>query len=455
MEKIKSFFFIKNEKINSLTKLVLKIFLWCLVSIFAIALLLLIFIEPILKFSVTTIGSKVTGSNITLDSVELSLSRGIFKIVNLKVGNPENFDSPGMLELGTFFTSWDNKSLLTKKIIIHDIEVRQLHVTAEVNESGKLNFLALAEKFAPKDAGKTADPEVKKAGPSTPPPEIWIEKFVLEDFDFNWIDRRKEFSIHGFGASFEKIDGSITGGNIIIKNLQVDNPESYKLDNLLEIIDINIQLDPQTLYSQTPVIKNIEVSGLTACAEFNNNGEFNVLALVDSLQNIFPEKTPADPQPETDNAENDESGNAPQPQAELKSFSLTGSWFHLEDDRMQIPVKVPLMYAISDFQFFDDNNIDILPFLHKQAVMLQETCSGVTNADQLTINFVKTAAQSGARIFKSAGNILLGGAEDAGKTLINSAADAGNILIDSGNKLINGDKKSGKKVLNKLFDAFR
>ena len=235
----------------------------------------------------------------------------------------------------------------------------------------------------------------------------------------------------------------------------MDNPESYKLDNLLEIIDINIQLDPQTLYSQTPVIKNIEVSGLTACAEFNNNGEFNVLALVDSLQNIFPEKTPADPQPETDNAENDESGNAPQPQAELKSFSLTGSWFHLEDDRMQIPVKVPLMYAISDFQFFDDNNIDILPFLHKQAVMLQETCSGVTNADQLTINFVKTAAQSGARIFKSAGNILLGGAEDAGKTLINSAADAGNILIDSGNKLINGDKKSGKKVLNKLFDAFR
>ena len=91
--------------------------------------------------------------------------------------------------------------------------------------------------------------------------------------------------------------------------------------------------------------------------------------------------------------------------------------------------------------------------------MLQETCSGVTNADQLTINFVKTAAQSGAKMFKSAGNILLGGAEDAGKTLINSAADAGNILIDSGNKYdynqsVFGNSLNGLGRLNKVSNVW-
>ncbi len=457
-EKIKSFFVIRgknpdNEKKRSLPATVLKIFLWFFVSIVALLLLLWAMINPFLKFSITTIGSAVTGLNITLDNIELSLAGGTFKIVNLKVSNPENFDAPSMLELGTFYTSWHNGSLLTEKIIIHDIEIRKLHITAEVNKSGKLNFIALAEKFIPADAEKPDEPEVKKEKTATPPPEVWIGKFVLDDFDFNWIDKREEFSIHGFGASLENITGSLTDGTFVIKNLKVDNPENYNINELLKIGNIDILIDPETIYTQVPVIKNIEVSGLTACAEFSNDGDFNVLALVESMQNIFPD-------PETDDESDQkakalENDSTQESQAELKAFSLGSSWFHLEDDRLRIPVKVPLAYAINDFKFFNDGNIDILPFLHKQAVMLRDTCAGVTNADQLTINFVKTAAESGMKMLKSAGGIFVDGAGSVGETLLEGASGAGNILIDSSNKLIEGTDGSGKKVFNKLFDTLR
>ena len=468
-EKIKSIFTARkkkqeNEKKRSIPKLILKIFLWCFGSIIALFLLLWAFINPFLKFSITTVGSGVTGLDITLDNIELSLAHGTFKIINLKVSNPEKFDAPSMLELGTFYTSWKNSSLLTKKIIIHNIEVRNLLVTAEVNESGKLNFLALAEKFVPadkKEIDKPDEPEIRKAKSTTPPPEVWIEKFSLENFDFNWLDKRKEFSIHGFGASLEKIAGSLTNGTVTIQNFRVDNPQNYNIDKLLKIDGINIELDPQTLYSQAPVIKNVEISGLTACAEFSTDGDFNVLALVDSMQNIFPaQEESADQPPKTAQVENntaaaDENEEEVQPQAELKAFKLSSSWFHLEDDRLRIPVKVPLFYAMSDFQFFEDSDFDILPFLHKQALLLRDTCAGVTNADQLAVNFVKTTAESGIRLFKSAGGAIVDGAGAVGGAIVDGAGSAGKALLDGSSKIIQGTNESGKKVFNKLLDTFR
>lgn len=458
LEKIKSLFTLKKtkepdvKKKPSVPKLLLGIFLWIIAALMACILLILIFIEPILDFSVTNIGSGVTGLNITLDNIDLSLTDGTFKIVNLKVTNPKGFESETMLELGTFYASWDTDSLFTDKIIIHDIEVRKLYVNAEVSEEKKLNFIALAEKFAQEqnENVKNDDSDTSEnQSPNTQPPQVWIEKFSIEDFRFNWIDKRKEYSIHGFGAALEKLEGSLTDGGIIIRNFKIANPESFALRELLAIEGIDIELAPETLYSSAPQINKVSISGLTACAEFNKSGDFNVLALVDSLQDLFPgEASAAEKQP-ADTAEND-ADTQTQPQAELKSFSLSDSWFHLEDDRLKIPVKVPLVYNISDFQFIDTGDIDILPFLHEQAKFLQKTCSGVTNADQLALNFFTNAAESGVKLFKSAGQVLWNGAGKAGNILV----DGGSAIVDGGGKILDSTHESGKKVIKKIVNIF-
>lgn len=454
VSKVKSWFSSRKkddsgkEKKRSLPKVLLGVFLWIIAALMACTLLILIFIDPFLNFSLTTVGSGVTGLNITLDNIELSLTDGTFKIVNLKVTNPEGFETETMLELGTFYASWDNDSLLTDKIIVHNIEVRKLYVNAEVSDKGKLNFIALAEKFVkPQTEGKK---EPENPAPSAPPPQVWIEKFSIEDFKFNWTDKRKEFSIDGFGAALEKLEGSLTEGGIAIRNIKIANPGSFNIRELLAIEKIDIELDAPTLYSPAPKINKVAVSGLSTCAEFNKSGDFNVLLLVDSMENLFPAAAveKEEKQAQAPAEETNDNGNT-QPQAELKALSLSG-WFHLEDDRLRIPVKIPLAYAMTDFQFIDTGDIEILPFLRKQAEFLKKTCSGVTNADQLALNFFSNAAESGVKLFKSAGQAIWDGAGKAGNVLVNG----GSAIVDGSGKMLDSTHKSGKKVINKIVDIF-
>ena len=429
----------ETEKVKtSVPKLILKIFLWFIAATIALLLLVIIFINPILTFSVTNVGSAVTGLDITVDDIDLSLANGTFKIINLQATNPAGYETPLIVNLGTFYISWDKDSLLSDKILIRNIELRKLHVNAEVNDSGKLNFLALAEKFIPAESAPPAPEPAEK----TVPPQVWIEKFSIQDIALNWRDKRKEYCIDGFGFYLEKLDGSLTGGEININNIRVANPKSYALGDMLAIGDIKVKLIPETIYSPAPVIDDVSIAGLFACAEFSTDGDFNILALVDSFQNLLPQP------PETDAgkpAEKEPEKNpSQQPKAELKSLSLSQSWFHLEDDRIKVPVKIPLAYAMSNYSFVDDMNINPLPFLHEQAIWLRDTCSGVTNADQLALNFVKSAAESGMKLFTSAGGLLVKGASSASGALV----QGGGVLIDK-------THESGKKVINGIVEVFK
>ena len=422
----------KTETKISIPKLILKIFLWFSGILLSLILLILIFIDPILRFSVTKIGSMVTGLEISVGNIELSLIQGNFKMANLKVSNPDGFGAPEMLNLGSFYIAWDNNSLFTDEIIVKNIEVRNLHINAQVNQSGKLNFLAVAEKFAP---ATTAEPPDAATAPQK---KLWIEQFSIIGFHFKWIDQREKYNINGFGVDLEELSGSLTAGSVQIKSLKVSNPENYAIDKLISVESVSVSFNPQTIYTPAPVINDVTVSGLTVLAEFNKSGDFNILAIVDSFQDIFPpeneistEKNP-DAATETIDPENGEATT--QGGVKLSAFTLRNSWFHFEDDRTKIPMKIPLYYTQNDSLLFgDDTDIEILPFLHKHAVCLRDACDGVTDANQLALNFVKNAAQQGISIFTKTGGIIINGGE---------------ILID-------GTKNSGKKVIDSIVEIFK
>ena len=105
---------------------------------------------------------------------------------------------------------------------------------------------------------------------------------------------------------------------------------------------------------------------------------------------------------------------------------------------------------MTDFQFIDTGDIEILPFLRKQAEFLKKSCSGVTNADQLALNFFSNAAESGVKLFKSAGQAIWDGAGKAGNVLVNG----GSAIVDGSGRMLDSTHKSGKKVINKIVDIF-
>ena len=172
----------KNTKKSCSTgKKILKITAWTFGSVFAFLLLLIVFRDPVIKFGVTSIGSWITGVDITIEEFDTSIFKGSANIKGLRVGNPAGFEKPNMLELEEFNADIDVASLFTKEIVIEDLRIAGLNVTAEFNRQSKFNVTTLTgnlkRRFPPEaeDDNSNDDDDDESAAPAekdeTPDPD--------------------------------------------------------------------------------------------------------------------------------------------------------------------------------------------------------------------------------------------------------------------------------------------
>ena len=78
------------------------------VVVVAIVLLVLnASLGAIVQKAVTAFGPKLTGTDIQVEKVKLSLLRGDLQVTNLVVGNPEGYKTPSILEIGEHDTGRD------------------------------------------------------------------------------------------------------------------------------------------------------------------------------------------------------------------------------------------------------------------------------------------------------------------------------------------------------------
>ena len=479
----------EKKRSRSIGKFAAKIFLYFLAVIFALIILTLVFIDQVLHFGITVIGGAVTGSSISLDEIELSLRRGDLKVVNLQISNPDGFNSGKMLELGTFYIAIDKSSLLTADIVIKDIQLHKLHVTADVNSSGKLNFLKVVENIVPPATGSQTTAamlvlpaasiapngtSVKYTIPPAPEksvmlPRVWIDNLDISDIQFHWQDSRAKLGINNFGVTLQNIAGSLTAGDIQVKNIQIFNPDGYEKKHLLSLETVAVNLLPETAYSPAPVIKSVEVSGLKACAEFNKSGDFNILQIVESLQDALAPQTktenntevkgsaanttaptapaasePDSPVPPANTDEAAEATAAAEP--ELRRFVLSDSSFTIYNDMLKLPIIIPLA-LVKDEVTFSVGDIDIFPWLHEQAVALRDICLSVTDAKDLVVQMVNSSAESGMKLLDSTAK--------GGAALIDTTTDALDKTAKSGLKIINQTGENGKKTLKKIVNIFQ
>ncbi|MBE6390185.1 MAG: hypothetical protein E7043_08455 [Lentisphaerae bacterium] len=429
-------------------KIVLKVFLWTIGSIIALMLLLLIFINPIMRFAITRIGSAVTGVEITLDEFDLSLLQGEFTLGNLQVSNPSGFGDGKMLDLKHFHASWDNSSLLTENIMIRNIEVDKLHLSARVNRQGLLNFLVLLP-----PGNDAPPPEPVEPAKTAADIKVWIKNFSIHDFRFVWLDERQQNNIHGFSVTLGNLSGSLTDGSVSLQALHIDNPESYDLEKMLTIAGIDTVFDPDSIYTPSPAVDKLHINGLAVSPEFNWNGNFNVLDVVDSITALF--ASPADTSGEEEieaaetgmDAESEETGDTKKSGGlVLKYLLVTDSRLTIYDDRLDIPVIIPLALEKSD-RTFSIGETDILETMHNYAVKLRDVCLGVTNADEFILRTANHGMQALNNLAKT------------GLTGISNAAESGKKLLqdttESGKKLLQDTTESGKKLLQNTTESLK
>lgn len=148
-------------------KILLRIAVGLIVLLVLGILAVSLFLDGAVKRGVETIGPRLTGVDIKLDNVSLSLLSGSGKIKGLVVGNPKEFKTPEAIHVGSANLALLPGSLLSDKIVIKSIVVEAPEITFEGGFGGNNLSKILANVDSAAGSGSTtmnATPTEQKPG---------------------------------------------------------------------------------------------------------------------------------------------------------------------------------------------------------------------------------------------------------------------------------------------------
>jgi hypothetical protein len=165
-------------------KILMTIGIILVVLILAMTVGVTIFIGPIIKTGIETIGPKITQVSVKLDAVDVSLLSGRAAIKGLVVGNPEGFTTPEAIKLHRAEITLDPLSVTKPKVVIRAIHVESPEITFDGGpKSNNLNKImenvnAVAQKAAPAPGQKTTTP-APGTNTQPPAPKIQVDDFLI------------------------------------------------------------------------------------------------------------------------------------------------------------------------------------------------------------------------------------------------------------------------------------
>ena len=142
-------------------KKILRIAVVLFVLVLAAIVAIGFFLDSIIKGGVETVGPKIAGVDVKLNSVSLSLLSGGGKIKGLVIGNPEGFKTKSAIQVGTASLAIKPGSLLSDKIVVQSVNVESPEITFEGGLKGN-NLSKILENIeavagGEKDSSKSGD----------------------------------------------------------------------------------------------------------------------------------------------------------------------------------------------------------------------------------------------------------------------------------------------------------
>jgi uncharacterized protein involved in outer membrane biogenesis len=152
-----------------------------LVVLFIIAFMAVrLFLDRAVKAAIETIGPKVTGVEVKLQDVSVSLLSGSGNLKGLVIGNPPGFKTPWAINVGSASLALEPRSLLSDKIVIKSINLQAPAITLETDlRSDNLGKILANVEGGGGGGGQTA---AKPAEAAPPKAAKASKKLQVDDF---------------------------------------------------------------------------------------------------------------------------------------------------------------------------------------------------------------------------------------------------------------------------------
>jgi len=142
-----------------------------------------IFIGPIAKMGMETIGSKITQVPITVDALDVSLLTGSAQVKGLMIGNPVGYKTPDAIKVGSASVKLEPLSVFSDKIVVRSIRIESPEISYEEglggNNLSKImdNVNAVAKTGGL--ASSSANTNIKSEAGKKPAPKIEVDDFLI------------------------------------------------------------------------------------------------------------------------------------------------------------------------------------------------------------------------------------------------------------------------------------
>ena len=148
-------------------------------------------LETIVQKIVHKYGSEITGTDVNLQGFELGLTTGEGRISKIIVGNPKDYTTKNLFELGEIYVKVDIKSLTSDTIVIENVEVSKPVISYEMLSLTRNNISDVLDNIK-KNTAKTTqqeEAETTKAKESDSAAgagkKVIIKKLTVKDGEIN------------------------------------------------------------------------------------------------------------------------------------------------------------------------------------------------------------------------------------------------------------------------------
>lgn len=229
----------------------------------------LFWLGPTVKLVAEKVGSKALGAPLTINELSINPRKGTLHLSEFKIANQEVFGRSNVVSLASLDIAIDMGSIFSQTVVVHQVTLNSPYFIYEQSSATDniTEFILSIQEFIgfdpsapppPPDPKKLAKKERKAQKKKEKGPKIVIiESLVINDVQFhlaNTDDPRLDIDV-----AFEQLAASMTNGTVNLKNLHVGNPALLDTPTLFTLDAIDITLDPQSIYSGTVSIRDVQV----------------------------------------------------------------------------------------------------------------------------------------------------------------------------------------------------
>jgi len=155
--------------------------LTAIVVVVAAVIIVHMTLNSAIETGVETIGPKVTGTGITLESVAFRPVTGSCRLKGLRVGNPDGYETDHSFVMDSIRIELEPKSLFSDKVIINKIHIYGPEITYEKKLKGSNidEIRANVDKFVESIAGTGEGEEAPESEDAAM--KLQVDEFVLKD----------------------------------------------------------------------------------------------------------------------------------------------------------------------------------------------------------------------------------------------------------------------------------